>query len=233
MFQMIVDALQQAWQTFVESMILFLPRLIVMLAIFFAGLLIAWLVSRVTSRLLGWLRFDKLIERADGGELLRKAGLPPAHMAAGSVVYWLVLTGFLLSSLQSLGLAGMEMVVAEFLRFVPRIGVALVILVAGGGIATFCWRATLIAGVNASVRWARALSEVVRFLILLLAVAMALEQLAPAHSVVLIAFAITFGAVMTGVAVAIGIGGSGIVRRALEEKWDEGRPPGSDAAPHL
>ena len=69
----------------------------------------------------------------------------------------------------------------------------------------------------------------VRFLIMVLSVAMALEQVAVARTVVLTAFAIAFGAIMLGLAIAFGIGGGGIARRILEQQFPE--PPEKKGEP--
>jgi hypothetical protein len=73
----------------------------------------------------------------------------------------------------------------------------------------------------------------VRFLILILAVAMALEQVAIARTVVLTAFAIAFGAVMLSIAIAFGIGGGAVARRFLEQQFPERPPGGADEGSHL
>jgi uncharacterized membrane protein YwaF len=73
----------------------------------------------------------------------------------------------------------------------------------------------------------------VRFLIVILAVAMALEQIAVARSVVLTAFAIAFGAVMLGASIAFGIGGSQVARRVLEQHFPESQSRDSDNVSHL
>jgi len=77
------------------------------------------------------------------------------------------------------------------------------------------------------------LSNGVRLLILLLTVAMALDQIAVARAVVLTAFAIAFGAVMLGLAIAFGIGGGDIARRFLEHQFPDRPPSDSDPASHL
>jgi small-conductance mechanosensitive channel len=100
-------------------------------------------------------------------------------------------------------------------------------------VANFAWRATLLTAVNARMTSPRLLSNVVRFLILILAVAMALEQIAVAQTVVLTAFAIAFGAVMIGLAIAFGIGGGGIARRFLEQQFPERPPSDADRISHL
>ena len=83
------------------------------------------------------------------------------------------------------------------------------------------------------VRAARLLSGAVRFLIVILTVAMALEQIAVATTIVATAFAIAFGAVMLGLAIAVGVGGGHIARRILEQQVPEREPPAPGGASHL
>jgi hypothetical protein len=164
---------------------------------------------------------------------MRRAGLPPPDRIAGWLVFWLVLIGFALAGLRVLGVEGTDLMVGDFIRFVPHILVAIAVLIVGFAVATFAWRATLLAAVNAKIEWARLMAEVVRFLILSLAMAMALDQLAVARAVVITAFAITFGAIMLGLAIAIGVGGATFVRRTLEGRMDAKKPQEPDPRSHL
>jgi hypothetical protein len=152
---------------------------------------------------------------------------------AGSVVFWLVFLGFLLSGIDVLGLTALQGLVSGFGEFIPRLLVALAILAVGFVVANFAWRAALLAAVNARMSSPRLLSNAVRFLIMILAVAMALEQIAVAQTVVLTAFAIAFGAVMIGMAIAFGIGGGSIARRFLEQQFPERPRADSDRVSHL
>jgi hypothetical protein len=62
---------------------------------------------------------------------------------------------------------------------------------------------------------------------------MALEQIGVAKAVVPTAFAITFGAVMLGLAIAFGIGGGGLARRILEQQFTEREGTDTDGSSHL
>jgi len=64
-------------------------------------------------------------------------------------------------------------------------------------------------------------------------VVMALEQLGLATGVVLTAFAITFGALMLGTAIAFGLGGRDAAKHLLERQFRANRERDSDATPHL
>jgi hypothetical protein len=221
MMQMIADALREAWFHFSEGFAAFLPRLIAMLAIVAAGWLVAAAVAFVLRTLLSLFRFNALADRTGTTELLKRADLPAADRLIATTVFWILWLGFLASGLGSLGLTGMEQLTSEFVHFVPRIFIALAVLITGFVLANFAWRATLLAAVNANVPSARVLSGAVRFLVSLLAVAMALEQLGIAQHVVVTAFAIAFGAVMLGLAIAFGIGGGGVARRIVERQFPE------------
>jgi hypothetical protein len=107
-------------------------------------------------------------------------------------------------------------------QFVPRLVLALSIILAGFAFANFAWRATLLAAVNAKLASARILAGGVRYLILILAIAMALEHIAVARQVVLTAFTIAFGAVMLGLAIAFGVGGGPLAKRLLERQFADG-----------
>jgi hypothetical protein len=62
---------------------------------------------------------------------------------------------------------------------------------------------------------------------------MALEQIGLATAVVLTAFAITFGALMLGLAIAFGLGGRDAAQQLLEQQFRSKKDRDADAAPHL
>ncbi len=132
-----------------------------------------------------------------------------------------------------LGFPALQGLVGEFALFVPRLVVGIVILIVGFVFANFAWRATQLAAVNAKVPSPRVLSGTVRWLVLILAAAMALDQIAVARTIVLTAFAIAFGAVMLGLAIAFGVGGGGIARRILDHWFPERSEPENDDLRHL
>lgn len=234
MMDLIAGAVREAWLNFSNGVVLVAPRVIAMLLIAALGWLVAVVIGFLTRTVLGWVRFNALAKRLGAEDLLRAGELPAANVLAGSLVFWLVWVSFLFSAVDALGLREMESLAAGFMHFVPRLLVALVILALGFLAANFAWRATLIAAVNARLPSARVVSSAVRFLIVILTVAMALEQIAVATAVVLTAFAIAFGAIMLGLAVAFGIGGGGIARRVLEQQFPEREPPESGPGPsHL
>jgi len=233
MIQEIADALVQSWNNFAEAFVLFVPRLVAAAIIFAGGFVVALLVRRVTQRALAALQFDRLTLRSGATEMLRAAELPTAEVLIAKILFWIVLLGFTVSAVDTLQFGPFQGLMQEFFRFVPRFLVALLVLSLGLLVSNFLWRATLLASVNAGLPGARLLSGVLRVLVLAVGVVMALEQIGLATNVVLTAFAITFGALMLGLAIAFGLGGRDAAKMLLEEQLRAKRERDNDAAPHL
>jgi hypothetical protein len=233
MGDMVLRALREAGTNFVQTAASFVPRAIITLSILLVGWAVATLLGRLTRGALARLGFARLCERQGVAEMLRKAELPSAEHIAGTIVFWVVLVGFILSGIDVLGFAALQGLISEFALFVPRLVVALVILVVGFVLANFVWRATLLAAVNAKVPSPRVLGGMARTLVIILTVAMALDQIAVARTIVLTAFAIAFGAVMLGLAIAFGIGGGGVARRILDHWFPEHGLRKQDDLEHL
>ena len=233
MIQEIADALVQSWNNFAEAFVLFVPRLMAAAIIFAGGFIVAVLVRRVTQRALAWLQFDRLTLRSGATEMLRAAELPMAEVLIAKILFWIVLLGFTVSAVDTLQFGPFQGLMQEFFRFVPRFLVALLVLSLGLLVSNFLWRATLLASVNAGLPGARLLAGVLRVLVMAIGVVMALEQIGLATAVVLTAFAITFGALMLGLAIAFGLGGRDAAKTLLEEQLRAKRERDPDAAPHL
>jgi hypothetical protein len=233
MIEMVFQALEQAGRNFLESAAELVPRLVLTLSIVLVGWLIAGVMRWATRSLLARLGFGRLCARQGVTEMLRAADLPEPERLAGTIVFWVVWIGFLLSAVDVLGLSAVRGMIDDFTAFVPRLGVAIVILVVGFVFANVAWRATQLAAVNSRVPSPRVLSGTVRALVLLLTGAMALDQIAVAQTIVLTAFAIAFGAVMIGLAIAFGVGGGGIAKRILEHWFPEHDKRSTDDVGHL
>lgn len=230
MLDSIVNVLRSAWQELLSGVTVLLPHLLAMLSLVIVGWLFAWLFAFVVRLVLRALRFDILADRMGATALLKKAALPHASDVAGLLAFWLVWIAFMLSGLGALGYSGTHDMINGFIAFLPRLGLGLILLVVGTVASNFAWRATLLGAVNSNLPSARLLSGAVRWLILALTVAMALEQIGVAKTIMLTAFAIAFGAVMLGVAVAIGIGGGPIARRLLERQFPDPPEPEKGSA---
>jgi len=221
---MIVHELRQVWDEFIRAFAHLLPRLLVILIIAAVGWLVAYLLKILVRNFLRLVKFDRLSERAGAAQLLDTAALPSATELLSQLVFWLAWLVFVLVGINALGTAGVQEHISAFLRFLPRVLVALAILFFGILAANFFSRAALLAAVNSNSPSPQLLSDATRVIIIVLAISMAFEELGLAQKTVLIAFSIVFGALMLGLAIAFGLGGRDLARRFLEKRFSERTP---------
>jgi hypothetical protein len=217
MKEMIVQGLQQAYQNLFQMLTEFLPRFVVMVVIIVAGLLVAYVLKHTLRGLLHLTKLDRLSEEAGASRMLRMAALPSMTEVLSRSIFWITALGFILVGISVLNIAGLQEQIARLLRLLPEIVVAMVILFLGLVIANFLSRAALLAAVNAGYASPKTLSWSIRFVIWILAITMALEELGVARQTVIAAFSIVFGALMLGLAIAFGLGGQDLAREFLEK----------------
>jgi small-conductance mechanosensitive channel len=217
----IVQGLEQAYYNLVHMFAEFLPRFVVMLVIIVVGLAAAYVLRYVLRGLLKLTRLDRVAEDTGASRVLRMADLPSMTEFLSRSVFWITWLTFILIGISILQVAGLQEQISRLFRFLPEIFVAMVILFLGLVLANFLSRAALLASVNAGLRAARILSWSIRFVIWILAITMALEELGLARQTVIAAFSIVFGASMLGLAIAFGLGGKDLARQALERHLGE------------
>lgn len=233
MIQEITAALVQSWHNLANAFVQFVPRLIAAAIIFAAGFVVAVVARWIVRVVLTAFHFDRLAARTGASEMLRLAEMPTADILVAKIIFWIVWTGFIVSALDTLQFAPFQGLVQQFFAFLPRILLALLVLALGFLVGNFVWRATLLASVNAGLPAARLLSGTLRLLVIAIAVVIALEELRLATTAVLTAFAITFGALMLGLALAFGLGGRDAARQLLEQRLKARETQEPDAKPHL
>ena len=230
------------WQALVDSLDhfyagvgRFLPGLLAAVLIVLAGAVVAWLLKVAVRRALVVTRFDRFCECAGVTQVLGRADIRAAPSAlTATLLFWLSFLSFLMAGLSALRVAVVNQLISGFFLYLPRILSAAAVLVVGLILAGFLARGALLAAVNAGVPSPRAISLVARFLITILAFAMALEQLEIAKTIVVAAFVIAFGAVMFGLALAFGLGGRDIAREILGRQLrDRDGPEGEDDLSHV
>src|SRR6202795_2377724 len=223
MREMIISELSQALHELVRGFAHFLPRLIVMLILAFAGWVIAYAAKVLLRSILRLIHFDRLSENAGASQLLTKAALPSATEVVSRFVFWLVWVGFILLGISVLGILGLQEQIGRFFLFLPRLFVAMFLMFFGLLAASFFSRAALLAAVNANVPSPRVLSLAVRSIIIVFVLSIVFEELGLAEQTMLVAFGIVFGALMFGLAIAFGVGGRGLARRFLEKRFVRGK----------
>jgi hypothetical protein len=216
---------EQIEQALNQSMVRLLSRIASLLPGFVA-LVVAVLVSIAIAALIAWL-LRRFLHGIDFDERLPAWGFPgvvewspsrsPSLLVIRTISWIIVLIGFLM------GLAAFDAnlisaLVVRLFTYLPNVLAAVLVLLFGNIIARFLARHVLIGAVNMNLQYARLLSIGVKWLIIVLAVAMALDHLAIGGGIVHLAFGILFGGIVFALALAVGLGSKELVSRSLERE---------------
>jgi small-conductance mechanosensitive channel len=223
MRQTIVQGLEQVYSKLGHMITEFLPRFLVMLIIVAIGLVVAWVLKYILRALLGLTKLDRVSEEAGASRVLRMAHLPAMSELLSRLFFWVTWFGFILAGFSVLGIAGLQEQISRLFQFLPEVFIATLILFLGVAIGNFLSRAALLAAVNAGLASAKIISWSIRFVIWILAISMTMEELGLARQTVISAFSIVFGAAMFGLAIAFGLGGQDLARKALERYFGESK----------
>jgi len=220
MWAQIDGILRQAAAQITDQVAKFLPGLLVALLLLLATILVAVLVRTLLLRALRGLEFDQWAERVGVATIIGWLAASPSQSLT-RLAYWSVLILGVLVSLTALDASMPSRLALTVFEYFPNVLAALVILVLGSIAAQFLARSTLIGAVNMRLQSARLLSLVVKWLVLLVTVAMALDHLGIGRNVLLLAFGIVFGGIALAAALAIGLGARDVVRDAIARQLRE------------
>ena len=224
--------LRQATAQIADHLANFLPGLLVSLALMFAAFVVAILARMLLVRALRGLEFDRWAGQSGLTALVEWPASTSPSQTVARVVYWTILILGLLVSLTALNATIPSRVALSVFEYLPDLLAALMVLGVGAVAARFLARSALIGAVNMQIRSARLLSLAVKWLVLLVAVAMALDHLGIGRTVLLLAFGILFGGIVFAASLAVGLGLRDVVGRTLEQQLHE-PPPGDDKVNHV
>jgi hypothetical protein len=203
----------------------FLPRVLLAFVIVVAGWVLARLVRFALMKALRAMNFHVVTDRAGiDGFLKQGGGDVDTIRVLGTLVYWLMIVAALMIASNSLALAYVTELLGRIVLFVPRVIVAVVVLVFGAYFARFVGTAVTRHLANAQVRDATLFGRIAHYAVLVFVALIALDQLG-LGDIIRLTFLIVIAAVAFGLALAFGLGGQ---RRAGEliERWTRGaRPP--------
>jgi hypothetical protein len=214
-----------------------LPGIVAMLVVILASVAVAFAIRAALRFGLARVGFDT---RAREWGMTTGRTLEPHHEPSWLVArgaFWLVIaTGFAIA-LAVLGASTTSALGLSLLALLPRLVVGGLLLLLGIGAARYLERGVLIGAVNQRIRRARLLAWGVKWLVLALAAAMALQHVGVGGWLPTIAFSILVGGAVLGAALAFGLGARDAVARAMRaaDEADEGggERAGEDRIRHL
>jgi hypothetical protein len=198
-----------------------LPGIVAMAVVVLVAVLLAYGVRVVIRFALARIGFDRRAREwgMTAGGAPRPGHEPSALFAQGA--FWFVIAAGVSVALAVLGASTTSALGLSLLALLPRLVVGALVVLVGIGAARFLERGVLIGAVNQGIRHARLLAWGVKWVVIALAGAMALEHAGIGGSLPTIAFSIVVGGAVLAAALAIGLGARDAVARALEPREEE------------
>ncbi|MBU1426461.1 MAG: hypothetical protein KKH12_09640 [Gammaproteobacteria bacterium] len=230
-----LDLILDPLTTLFSKFKVFFPNFLAMLVILLVGILLAYIIKHSLVKFLTAIKFDSWSDRMGFTKLMRKGdmwGKPSTIL--GAIVFWLLIIVTLMSSMNALQIPVIDNLVHEFFSYIPRLFSAAIILIVGYVLSGFISRGVLIAAANSGFHYAKLLADAIQTLLIVLILAMVMEQLQIAPSIVLAAFTIIFGGIVIALAIAFGVGGIDAARRIIEkESLDRQKDETPDEIDHI
>jgi hypothetical protein len=227
------EVLRQTMARITAALANFLPGLLAFLMILVLTIIFAFIVRTIIRRSLHRIEFDHHIEQWGFSAVndWSPARSPTQLMAQTSFVT-ILLMGVLIG-VSALDSRLTSELIVELFNYLPHVVAAVLILIVGSVVSRFLARSVLIGAVNMQIQSARLLSVAVKWLVIVLTAAMALDHLRIGGTVVQISFAIMFGGIVLALALAVGLGSKDMVRQSWARQNDRGERESEEQFHHL
>lgn len=204
----------------VQTLARLLPSLLAMLLLLLLAALVALLVGALLRRLCARLDVDRRLREWGMAAPAAPGRTGPSALIARLATWTVVATGFLVG-LSVLEVSAASALALRLLDYIPHAVVGLLILLAGLAGSRAVERSVLIGAVNMGLQSARLLGLGARWLFLVLAGAMALEELGIGGTILTAAFTVLFGGIVLSLSLAVGLGARDLVSRSLEKRLEQ------------
>jgi hypothetical protein len=156
----------------------FVPRILIALLVLILGFILARLVAAGITRLLQLIGFDRLVSRTAFQVLMERSGTnKPISKILGTIGFWLILSLFLLFASESLRLPIISEALTSLFHYLPRVGIAILILVLGLIAANFVRELIIMACSSAGITQGTIVAQAFYVAAILLVVVTSINQL--------------------------------------------------------
>ena len=233
MLEKIEQALDESTAKVLTGFAKLLPGLVALIVAVLISVLVAMFFGFLLRRFLRGVDFDGKLA---GWGLSGLSEISPERSPTLLVVrfvYWCIILVGGLIGIAAFDATLTQQMVMRLFGYLPNLLVAVLLIVFGNVIARFLARGVLIGAVNMNLPYGRLLSLGVKWLVIVLITAMALEHLGIGGKIVDLAFAILFGGIVLALALAVGLGSKDLVSRSLEHQASQRKEESEAQFHHL
>lgn len=218
MFDQVKQALDESTTRVVTGLAHLLPGLLALILAVVISFAFATLFAFLIRRSLRGVDFDGRLASWGWSGIADISPAKSPMLLIIRFVYWGVILIGALIGVAAFDATVTQQMVMRLFEYLPNLLVAVLLILCGNIISRFLARGVLIGAVNLNLPHGRLLSLGVKWLVIVLTTAMALENLGIGGRIVELAFAILFGGIVLALALAVGLGSKDLVSRSLENQ---------------
>jgi len=199
----------------------YVPNVIAAIVILLVGLVVSKILSSAIIRLLKLSKIDVLSEKSGLAKMLKVGEIKSTlSEIIGIIIYWLFILIVAVTAAQALKFTAAVGLMTRLIGYIPSIISAILVLAVGLFLASILGSFVLTAAKNAGLKKANLLTQLVKIILIIFAVAIALEQLNVGRGIVTQAVSVMLLSVGAGFAIAFGLGCKDLVGKWVKDFVD-------------
>lgn len=200
----------------------FVADVFLVIFLFILGWLFARLVKTLITRILRALKIDEVSDSIELDNLLAKGGIKYSlSELLGVIAYWLAILITAVVVANAVNLPVVADLLNKVVQYIPSVIASVLILILGMFVAKFLRNTVQTIAANAGIAEGSLLGRIVEAIILIFAVAIAMEQLNIGAKTIQLTLSIILGAIGLALAIAFGLGCKDIAAKCVSEWVDK------------
>lgn len=202
-----VDGLTDAVMESLSHIVAYLPTLILASMLLGLGYVLARVVSVVVTRLLQLMGFDRLLSRTAVQTLLERSGTKQkSSEILGMIGFWIIFLVFLIQASDTLSLTMVSDALTSIAYYIPKVGIAVLVLVLGLIAANFVRELITMTCSSAGITHGTMVAQAVYVAVVLLIVVTAIDALGINTELLNNTIVILLAGLIGGAALSFGLG---------------------------
>lgn len=202
------DAVRESFNAAYLQFATLAPNVVAMFVLLIVGYFVARVLDRAVSALCHSLGLQTAAERGGLAGSMKQVGITrPLPEIVGRVVFWLMMCVFLSAAFQVIGLTDVALAVNNLIAYVPKLIMAIAIVIVGLLVATFVRGIVATSADRVGISYAEHLANACYYILALMTFLAAAEKLDINFKLFEQMILIAFAALALGFGLAIGLGG--------------------------